>query len=57
MRPVDVLFRLQYAKAFEVRSGFRLWLFVDGEGTILSELLVGSRDYAGWEELLANTLK
>ena len=32
-------------------------VFVDGAGNILSELLVGSRDYAGWEELVLNVLK
>ena len=32
-------------------------VFVDGEGNILSELLVGSRDYAGWEELVLSVLK
>ncbi len=32
-------------------------VFVDGEGKALSELLVGSRDYAGWEELVRDVLK
>ena len=50
---------LRYSKDFDsFKTGYvPTTLFVDGEGTILSELLVGSRDYAGWEELLANTLK
>lgn len=32
-------------------------VFLDGEGNALSELLVGSRDYAGWEELVLSVLK
>ena len=50
---------LRYSKDFDsFKTGYvPTTLFVDGEGTILSELLVGSRDYAGWEELIANTLK
>ena len=40
------------------RSGYvPTTVFVDGEGNILSELLVGSRDYAGWEELILSSLK
>ena len=50
---------LRYSKDFDsFKTGYvPTTLFVDGEGTILSELPVGSRDYAGWEELILNTLK
>ena len=50
---------LHYSKDFDgLQSGYvPTTVFVDGEGTILSELLVGGRDYAGWEELILSTLK
>ena len=50
---------LRYSKDFDgFQSGYvPTTVFVDGEGTILSELLVGGRDYAGWEELILSTLK
>lgn len=50
---------LHYSKDFDgFRTGYvPTTVFVDGEGTILSELLVGGRDYAGWEELILNNLK
>ena len=50
---------LYYSRDFDrFKTGYvPTTVFVDGEGTILSELLIGSRDYAGWEELILNTLK
>ncbi|MBQ6928054.1 MAG: TlpA family protein disulfide reductase [Oscillospiraceae bacterium] len=50
---------LHYSKDFEIfQTGYvPTTVFVDGEGKILSELLVGGRDYAGWEELIGSSLK
>lgn len=50
---------LRYSKDFDgFQTGYvPTTVFVDGEGTVLSELLVGGRDYAGWEELILSSLK
>lgn len=50
---------LRYTEAFDVfQTGYvPTTVFVSGEGVILSELLVGGRDYAGWEELVRGALK
>ena len=50
---------LRYSKDFDIfQTGYvPTTVFVDEEGTILSELLVGGRDYAGWEELILSSLK
>lgn len=50
---------LRYCEDFDVfASGYvPTTVFLDEKGEILSELLVGSRSFSGWEELVLSVLK